>query len=58
VFASQLFWAGYVTPWSKAFSQEVVYYRELRDRQLKSSPAISATAAALAKLGLKDRPAA
>ena len=26
VFASQLFWAGYVTPWSKAFSQEVVYW--------------------------------
>lgn len=26
VFASQLFWAGYVTPWSKAFSGEVVYW--------------------------------
>jgi two-component system, LytTR family, sensor kinase len=26
VFASQLFWAGYVTPWSKAFSQEAVYW--------------------------------
>jgi len=26
VFASQLFWAGYVTPWSKAFSQEVIYW--------------------------------
>lgn len=26
VFASQLFWAGYVTPWSKAFSQEVPYW--------------------------------
>ena len=26
VFASQLFWGGYVTPWSKAFSQEAVYW--------------------------------
>jgi hypothetical protein len=26
VFASQLFWAGNVTPWSKAFSREVVYW--------------------------------
>jgi hypothetical protein len=26
VFVSQLFWAGYVTPWSKAFTQEVVYW--------------------------------
>jgi signal transduction histidine kinase len=26
VFASQLFWAGYVTPWSKAFAQETVYW--------------------------------
>jgi hypothetical protein len=26
VFASQLFWAGYVTPWSKAFSQEATYW--------------------------------
>jgi len=26
MFSSQLFWAGYVTPWSKAFSQEAAYW--------------------------------
>ena len=26
VFASQLFWSGYVTPWSRAFVSELVYW--------------------------------
>ena len=26
VFASQLFWAGYVTPWSRAFASELLYW--------------------------------
>jgi hypothetical protein len=46
-------YVGIVLAWHAA-----TYYRELRDRQLISSPAISATAAVLAKLGLKGRPAA
>ena len=26
VFASQIFWSGYVTPWSRAFASELVYW--------------------------------
>ena len=26
IFASQLYWSGYVTPWTKAFRSEAVYW--------------------------------